>query len=69
MAMKNKIKNLVDSNGETVYAFWKRTGLSRTTAYDLYNNPDQFPKGNVFDVICKVYGVSPNDIVEYVAEV
>lgn len=66
--MRNKIKEIVDGSGETVYQFWKRSGLSRTTAYDLYNKPEQFPKGKVFDMLCREYNVTPNDVVEYVSD-
>ncbi len=67
MPMKNRVKALVDSRGITVYRFWQDTGISRNTAYDLYNNPSRFPTAEVMAAIISTYGVEPNDIVEFVA--
>ena len=68
MTMRNKIKELVDKRGLTVYQFWQDTGVSRTTAYALYNKPEQYPGRDVMDAICRVYSVQPGDVLEYVDE-
>ncbi len=65
MTMKNKIKEFVDGRGISVYQFWKQTGISRTTAYDLYNDPGQYPGKNVMDAICKTYRVKPGDLLDW----
>lgn len=66
MAMKNRIKQLVDSKGISVYQFWQDTGISRNTAYALYNNPDQYPGRDVMDAICATYKVQPGELLEWV---
>lgn len=67
MAMKNRIKEFVDGRKITVYQFWKDTGISRTTAYALYNEPDQYPNKNVMDAICTRYNVQPGELLYYVS--
>lgn len=64
--MKNRIKEFVDSRKITVYQFWKDTGISRTTAYALYNEPDQYPGKNVMEAICNAYKVQPGDLLTWV---
>jgi DNA-binding Xre family transcriptional regulator len=66
MAIRNRVKDLVDSRGLTVYRFWQETGISRNTAYELYNNPDRYPMADVMDAICKTYLVTPNDVLEWI---
>jgi DNA-binding Xre family transcriptional regulator len=68
MAMRNRIKKLVDSKGISVYQFWQDTGISRNTAYALYNNPDQYPGRDVMDAICATYRVQPGDLLEWVGD-
>jgi DNA-binding Xre family transcriptional regulator len=68
MTMKNRIKPFVDGRGISVYQFRKDTGIANKTAYDLYNNPDQYLGRNVMDAICRVYNVQPGDLLEYVPE-
>jgi DNA-binding Xre family transcriptional regulator len=65
MAMKNRIKELIESLGVTAYRFSEDTGITKTTVYALKNNPDQFPSKEVFDRIIAVYKVTPNDIVAW----
>lgn len=64
-SIKNKIKPFLSSRGITRYRFTKETGISPTTAYGLYENPDQYPAKHVMDAICRVYGVDPNEVLEY----
>jgi len=64
--MRNRIKELVDSRGLTVYQFWKATGISRTTAYDLYKDPSQYPGKNVMDAICDTYKVQPGELLVWI---
>lgn len=68
MPMKNKIKEFVDRQGISVYQFWQDTGISRTTAYALYNNPAQYPGRDVMDAICSKYRIQPGDLLEWVPE-
>ncbi len=66
--MKNCIKNFVDAKELTVYQSWKATGISRTTAYALYNDPDQYPGKNVMDAICKTYRIQPGELLTWTPE-
>lgn len=66
MAVKNKIKELLESRGKTRYWFWKATDLSQNTAYRLCNDPAYIPGSDVMDVVCRVLDVQPGDFLEYV---
>lgn len=68
MPMKNKIKELIDSQGISIYEFRKRTGIANRTAYDLYHNSGQYPGPGVMDKICEAFNVQPGDILEYVKD-
>lgn len=65
MAVKNMIKEFIDSRKLTVYQFWKQTGIAQATAYRLYNKPNYVPTGDILTAICKTYGVQPGDILIY----
>jgi len=67
MPMQNKIKAFVDGRGMTVYEFRKQTGIANKTAYDLYNNPEQYPSKNVMDKICSTFQIQPGDLLLWVA--
>ncbi len=64
--MRNRVKQFVDAQGITVYQFWKDTGISRTTAYALYNQPEQYPGRDVMDAICTRYRVQPSELLEWI---
>ncbi|MDJ0650660.1 MAG: helix-turn-helix transcriptional regulator [Xenococcaceae cyanobacterium MO_188.B19] len=64
--MINKIKNVVDSQKISVYKFRQETGISSTTAYELYNNPKHLPSIRVLERICQAYDLQPNDVLEMV---
>jgi len=68
MAIRNRIKELVDSRGISVYRFWKDTGVGQNTAYDLYRHPERYPMAEVMDAICRAYGVTPGDVLEYIPD-
>lgn len=65
MPMKNRVKEFVDSRELTVYQFWKKTGISRTTAYALYNDAEQYPGKNVMDAICMTFNVQPGELLAW----
>lgn len=65
MAMRNKIKSFVDKQGLTVYQFRQRTKIANKTAYDLYNNPFQYPGRDVMDKICSAFEVQPGELLEW----
>lgn len=66
MAIKNRVKEFVDRMGITRYQFYKETGISPGTAYNLYDNPDWIPQVNVLDKICERYKVQPGDLIYWV---
>ena len=67
MPMINKVKNLVDSKGISVYKFRQETGIAPTTAYELYNNPKHLPSIRVLERVCESYEIQPNDVLEIVS--
>lgn len=62
MTMKNRIKEFVDGKGMSVYEFRKQTGIANRTAYDLYNNPEQYPGKGVMESICSTFNIQPGDL-------
>jgi DNA-binding Xre family transcriptional regulator len=66
MPVINKIKPFLDSRNITRYRFGKAVGISQTTAYTLYDNPEQLPSSTVLSKICDTYGVQPNEVLEWV---
>ena len=63
--IKNDVKTLVDRMGITKYRFWKDTGLSRDTAYKLYNKPEYIPKKHVMEKLAETYGWQPGQYLYY----
>lgn len=66
--MRNRVKAIVEGKGITPYRFWKDVGCSRDVAYKLVNDSNYIPRENVLEAICKVYGLQPGDILEYVPD-
>lgn len=66
MAIRNRIKHMVDQAGITRYQFWKETGLAQNTAYRLYDDPTYIPGEPVMEKICSRYGWQPGDYVIYI---
>ena len=66
MPVNNKIKELVDRKGISVYRFQKDVGIAQRTAYDLYNNPSQLPSSNVISKICDAYRVPVEDVLVWI---
>lgn len=65
MTVRNTIKEFVDKQGITVYAFWKKAGIAQGTAYSLYNNPYQLPNSSVISKICDAFRIQPNEILRW----
>ena len=68
MAIKNKIKRLVDDMGIPRYKFAQDTGVALNTAYYLYKNPNQIPTADVMEKICDRYDLQPGDLLEYIRD-
>ena len=64
--VRNKVKQFIDGMGITIYRFRKDTGIANKTAYDLYNNPMQYPNKNVMRKMCAAYRKQPGDFLEHV---
>jgi DNA-binding Xre family transcriptional regulator len=68
MSMKNLIKPFLDQKGITPYRFWHDTGISRVTAYKLYNDSTYIPGADVLVSICDTYMIQPGLILEWVSD-
>jgi len=68
MAIRNRIKELLDGMKKTRYQFWKDTGLSQNTAYRLYDDPTYVPGPSVMDKISKRYNIQPGDYVVFIPD-
>jgi DNA-binding Xre family transcriptional regulator len=68
MAIRNRIKPLVDGMGKSRYRFWKDIGVSQNTAYNLYDDPTQVPTAPVMDKICAAYRVQPGDFLVHIPD-
>ena len=66
MAVRNKIKSFVDGLGITPYELMKRTKISPTTAYALYNDPSQLPSSTTLTKICNTFRVQPGEILVWI---
>lgn len=62
MPMKNLVQPFLDSQGITPYRFWHDTGISRVTAYKLYNDASYIPGADVLVKICDAYKIQPGVI-------
>lgn len=69
MPILNKVRQLALSNGDdTNYKFWKRSGLSQSTAYRIYRDPSVYLSEVVLEIVCKIYNAQPGDCLEYVPD-
>lgn len=66
--MKNTIKPFLDGLGITPYRFWHDTGISRVTAYKLYNEPTYIPGADVLVKICDTYKIQPGAILVWLSD-
>ena len=66
--MKNKIQPFLDERGITPYRFWHDTGISRVTAYKLYNDSTYIPGADVLVKICDTYQIQPGVILVWFSE-
>ncbi|MGE5659970.1 MAG: helix-turn-helix domain-containing protein [Actinomycetota bacterium] len=65
MVVRNTLKDFITNRGLNVYQFCKQTGITKATAYRLCRNQEDIPSGKAMDIICKVYGVKPGDLLHY----
>lgn len=68
MPLKNLVKPFLDKKGITPYRLWHDTGISRVTAYKLYNDENYVPGGDVLSLICDAYEIQPGTLIKRVKE-
>lgn len=66
MPVRNKIKEFTDKKGISIYQLWQESGISRTTAYSLANEPGQLPNSSVLNRLCDHYKIQPCEILEWI---
>jgi DNA-binding Xre family transcriptional regulator len=66
--MRNRVKQLLDGRGKTRYWLMRAGRFTQKTAYRLYDDPEYIPGGEVLDTLCRVLGVQPGDLLEYVPD-
>jgi DNA-binding Xre family transcriptional regulator len=57
---------LIDGLGITPYQLMKRTKISPTTAYALYNDPTQLPSSTTLAKICDTFKIQPGEVLEWI---
>ncbi|MBG1261377.1 MAG: helix-turn-helix domain-containing protein [Nostoc sp.] len=66
MPVRNTIRRFIDEKLKiTRYEFSERTGLSKTTVYNLYDNSEQIPNGLALNKICDCYKIQPCELLEW----
>ncbi|TBR56505.1 DNA-binding protein [Westiellopsis prolifica IICB1] len=66
MPVRNTIRRFIDEKLKiTRYEFSERTGLSKTTVYNLYDNPEQIPNRLALNKICDCYKIQPCELLEW----
>ena len=69
MPIRNRFKQLAAARGDnTNYKFWKRSGLSQSTAYRIYQDASAYPSESVLSTVCRSYNVQPGDCLEYIPD-
>ena len=66
MAVKNRLKEVMDQRGKTRYWLWKNAGLSQNTAYRLYDDDNYIPGGDVMDAVCEALHIQPGEWIQWV---
>lgn len=66
MPVRNTVRRFIDEKLKiTRYEFSERTGLSKTTVYSLYENPEQIPNRLALNKICDFYKIQPSELLEW----
>ncbi|MBE9209682.1 helix-turn-helix transcriptional regulator [Nostoc sp. LEGE 06077] len=66
MPVRNTVRRFIDEKLKiTRYEFSERTGLSKTTVYSLYENPEQIPNRLALNKICDFYKIQPGELLEW----
>lgn len=64
----NTIAEFLDNLGITPCGVAKDCKLSKTTVYDLINNPNTIPGARVITKVCTFYKVQPGEFIKYIPE-
>lgn len=66
MPVRNTVRRFINEKLKvTRYEFSERTGLSKTTVYNLYDNPEQIPNKLALNKICGCYKIQPCELLEW----
>lgn len=58
MNIQNRIKELLEKKGWSLYKLSKETGIHKTTVYDWFNDKHFTPDRNSIEVICATLDIS-----------
>jgi DNA-binding Xre family transcriptional regulator len=69
MAMINTISEFAQQRGcKNAYEFWKITGLSQATAYQLYSDRTAYPSKDNQNAICRAFNAQPGEFLRYIPD-
>lgn len=58
MDVKNKIREIMNEQGYTIYSLSKASGLSQTSIANWYNKIQNEPSVSALEKICDVFGIT-----------
>ena len=68
MAVRIRLRELLDNRGMTQTELQNQTGLAYSTVNDLYNSKPRRIELDTLDVLCDVLGVGCGDLLEHVSD-
>ena len=68
MAVRNRLKEEIDSRRWSKYRFWKETKLARVTAYRLIDDPSHNVTAEVIDSVCRALNIQPGEWLQYIPD-
>lgn len=58
MSIKNKIRDIMNEQGYTIYSLSKATELSQTSIANWFNKVNNEPSVSALEKVCKVFGIT-----------
>lgn len=68
LIVRNRLRQLLIKKKISGYRLHIDTGLTKTTIYDLSNNPHRLPSSSTLSILMIYFGVSASEIIELVEE-
>ena len=68
MAIKNRVSRLMLERGENITGLMMATGIAYSTAHRLYHDKINRVDFETLDKLCRHFGVTPCEILEYVTD-